>query len=322
MEIHCTAILCDLVFNTCDKWLDHMKYHINDEVFLCCFCLKEFSKLWRLNRHTKSCDKREEVTTVSEERNAWNNSASQVEDVVDLDNTLLHEIEWNEFRVSFDRLPCDARDRITLKQIEEHIFNFMLKLYGKMSLPKSVAIETLLDVNNKLIVPLVNLIIQSLDNMEFLEGLQLSLEKFMRKHGTNHNFQEMCKVRNLYFDPMYFKIALPRSIATKKRKYSHGYVLPIANNIKSYFDENIRELSAMLKLHKQLMSRDNGIIESEVQCNVWREKMLNFEGLEVVPIRLYQDDFEVNNPIGSKSGCQKISGSYISFPLMGELIFF
>lgn len=75
----------------------------------------------------------------------------------------------------------------------------------------------------------------------------------------------------------------------------------------------------MMDLHKTLINRDNGIIQSEVQCRVWKEKMNNFDGLEVVPIRIYQDDFEVNNALGSKSGSQQISGIYISFPLLGKL---
>lgn len=74
----------------------------------------------------------------------------------------------------------------------------------------------------------------------------------------------------------------------------------------------------MLELHKHLLSRNDDVIESHVQCNVWKKKMENFEGLEVVPIRLYQDDFEINNPLGSKSGTQKISGIYLSFPPLGK----
>lgn len=129
----------------------------------------------------------------------------------------------------------------------------------------------------------------------------------------------MCKVKNLFFDPIYFKITKPRSL-TNGLLDSHGYVLPIVNNIRTFFEANIEELSAMLELHKHLLSRNDGVIESEVQCNVWKKKMANFEGLEVIPIRLYQDDFEINNALGSKAGTQKISGMYLSFPLLGKFV--
>lgn len=46
------------------------------------------------------------------------------------------------------------------------------------------------------------------------------------------------------------------------------------------------------------------------------KKIATFENKIVIPYIIYQDDFEVNNPFGSKRGIQKISAFYLSFPVL------
>lgn len=318
MEIKCTSHLCSQVFDSCENWLEHMKnVHINDETFLCSFCLKEFSKLWRLRRHVKGCSNREIISTPSD---AGLNFQDVSQRGIEEPSPWQEILDYNQFN-TLDRLLCEEKGEISVEVIEENIFNLMLNMYGKMSVPKSAAMETLHDINDKILTPLVTLMIEKNGNTDFPENLRSSLDKIIRTHGTNHNFKEMVKSKNLFFDPICFKIPLPHNL-TNRARYSNGFILPIQQNLKSFFDANIEELDSMLKLHKELISRDDGVIESEVQCSVWKDKMKNFEGLNVIPYRLYQDDFEINNAIGSKSGAQKISGIYLSFPLMGEYKFY
>ncbi|KAB0805319.1 hypothetical protein PPYR_02289 [Photinus pyralis] len=50
--------------------------------------------------------------------------------------------------------------------------------------------------------------------------------------------------------------------------------------------------------------------------SVWKNKIdLKFDNKCVIPYLVYQDDFEINNPLGSKSGVQKLSAVYITFPI-------
>ncbi|KAB0801220.1 hypothetical protein PPYR_05574 [Photinus pyralis] len=53
--------------------------------------------------------------------------------------------------------------------------------------------------------------------------------------------------------------------------------------------------------------------------SVWKNKIdLKFDNKCVIPYLVYQDDFEINNPLGSKSGVQKLSAVYITFPLLNS----
>lgn len=316
-EIKCTGLNvsgeeCNEIFQNYNLWIFHMKQHKSNEEFRCCYCFSSFPKIWRMNRHASLCTARENVLSDYEEMD-WIQSSEHE----DYEENVLQVDQFHEFLANASTVPPNS---ITLGYVEKNIYKFILGMYGKMSVPRKTASQTLAEVKDKIIFPLINLIIQNNPVSVFNESVLVSLTKFMRLHESEHNFKKVLKRKGFYFDPVYFKIHRPHNLRPGLQ-HSHGYVVPIAENIKTLFQENSKELIAMLKLHKELMSKDNGVIESEVQCEVWREKMGNFRGLEVIPIRIYQDDFEVNNALGSKSGCQKISGIYITFPLLGELIF-
>lgn len=188
-------------------------------------------------------------------------------------------------------------------------------MLGKSSFPRTIAMETLVEVKN-IINPIFSLILAHNCDREYVRSLRFSFGKFFDKFETEHKLRNELKKRKLYMDPVCFQISRPHRLVLKQ---SHGYLLPIKNNIRTLFEFDIKSLKKMLQLHKKLLSSENLPIISEVQCPIWKEKMKNFEGLEVIPIRVYQDDFEINNALGSKSGNQKISGIYISFPLAGKL---
>lgn len=57
---------------------------------------------------------------------------------------------------------------------------------------------------------------------------------------------------------------------------------------------------------------DNNVRTSILQGNLWKEIKLKFSNKIVFPLYLFYDDFEPNNPLGSKSGIYKVGKVYIS----------
>lgn len=51
---------------------------------------------------------------------------------------------------------------------------------------------------------------------------------------------------------------------------------------------------------------------SILQGNLWKKAKLKFPNKIVFPLYLFYDDFEPNNPLGSKSGIYKVGAVYIS----------
>lgn len=54
------------------------------------------------------------------------------------------------------------------------------------------------------------------------------------------------------------------------------------------------------------------MIYSFTQSKLWQNKVKHFPNRTILPLFLYYDDFEVNNPLGSHAGVQKLGAVYVS----------
>lgn len=200
MAIECTSDLCEKSCDNYKEWIEHMKEHIHEEIFRCCFCYKCFPKLWRMKRHSDCCDKRTKVVAASIEIiGEVNQCTSNVQSIVDNDS---HEHDLSWVPIQFEK-NSSARDNLnnqgntaTVQSISDGLFNFLLKLYGKIDLPKSVAQETLWEMNDSVLVPLLNAIQDQKCDSNFVENVSLSLGKVMRKLGSDYTFKNMVKGKN------------------------------------------------------------------------------------------------------------------------------
>lgn len=51
---------------------------------------------------------------------------------------------------------------------------------------------------------------------------------------------------------------------------------------------------------------------SILQGNLWKELKLEFPNKIIIPLYLFCDDFEPNNPLSSKSSIYKVNAVYVS----------
>jgi len=58
---------------------------------------------------------------------------------------------------------------------------------------------------------------------------------------------------------------------------------------------------------------DHRIIYSFAQSKLGKDKIHGRENKIIIPLFLYYDDFQVNNPLGSHAGSQKLGAVYVSF---------
>lgn len=56
--------------------------------------------------------------------------------------------------------------------------------------------------------------------------------------------------------------------------------------------------------------KEKGIYSNFVQCELWQEKLKTFGDKFVLPLFVYYDDFEINNPLGSHAGVNRIGAVY------------
>lgn len=93
----------------------------------------------------------------------------------------------------------------------------------------------------------------------------------------------------------------------------HESYVAIKKSMKTFL-ENGNTFEIIMKYKEFLRTKTENYISSCTETEFWKEKLLNLpknDGV-VIEIRLYSDDFENNNGLGSCAGLQKLAGVYYS----------
>jgi len=88
-------------------------------------------------------------------------------------------------------------------------------------------------------------------------------------------------------------------------------LIPLRQVFKKLF-EHSNFFDMLLNYIDSLQSYEGSIIYSFIQSKLWREKLKLHNDKKIFPLFVYFDDFEVNDPLGSHSGSQKLGAVYIS----------
>ncbi|KAJ8674307.1 hypothetical protein QAD02_005569 [Eretmocerus hayati] len=90
-----------------------------------------------------------------------------------------------------------------------------------------------------------------------------------------------------------------------------AYYISVRSTFKAFF-EKPGVLKTVLKYMKAL-SRNTSVLSNWIQGESWRAKMIKYYANQIViPFLMYIDDFDVNDPLGSHKGIQKMCGIYCS----------
>lgn len=97
-----------------------------------------------------------------------------------------------------------------------------------------------------------------------------------------------------------------------------GILMPLKFQFKKYFEQN-NNLNLALDRYDKLMNLSvldkHCNLSNFIQGSLWKEKIFSHQNQIVMTFFMYINDFEINNPLGSKSMCHSISAVYYSFPL-------
>lgn len=74
--------------------------------------------------------------------------------------------------------------------------------------------------------------------------------------------------------------------------------------IPNYFEETLNYI--------ETVNNKRNIITNIIQCQLWKNITQKFEDKLVLPLYLYYDDYENNNPLGSHNGLSKCGAVYLS----------
>lgn len=125
--------------------------------------------------------------------------------------------------------------------------------------------------------------------------------------------------RNVYKEPEIF--LLNRRIVEKHgnidEKESHGVIMPIKHQIKLFL-----ELPNVFQriIHNQSQGDPSGNYTSVIDGELWRKIVEKYERKHVIPVFLYNDDFQPDNQISPHSSTNKLSAFYYSFPTLPDYL--
>lgn len=101
----------------------------------------------------------------------------------------------------------------------------------------------------------------------------------------------------------------------KEMGFLRGQYISVSDTLKKFF-RLPGVLASTMKYIKDLeLELEGQVMSNFVQGKLWLQKKSNyFSGKTVLPIFIFFDDFEVNNPLGSHSGIQKLGAVYFTVP--------
>lgn len=309
----CNVPLCKKKFDSARCLVAHLKKHVrNNTKIQCCFklCLKSFKNVSSFSSHISRCHKNLSEKESTETKNANIDKGNNCNSINSCDSSA--EIENVD--------DCAISKMNMSKEIA--LFTFMLET--KCLVP-SVTVQKILEELHILLSTdkcnFSNLFKKHLNSIENLtseqkESIIDAAEKakviyplLCPKSGTFRSIH----LRNKFFKENLNYIA-PREIVLGRNKF----------NIEQYYHYvPIKEsLCALLKnesVKKQLefpVEKDQTPLFSEIMsdihdgCSFKARKI--FEDKSILQIILYQDVFELANPLGSAKGNQKLIGVYFT----------
>lgn len=94
------------------------------------------------------------------------------------------------------------------------------------------------------------------------------------------------------------------------------YSIPLRKLLRKIFEHSNFYNIITSHMENLLSSANSSVISNFIQSNLWKSKITKNPNKLIFPVFLYYDDFEVNDPLGSHAGTQKLGAVYISLPCL------
>uniref|UniRef100_T1GX70 C2H2-type domain-containing protein n=1 Tax=Megaselia scalaris TaxID=36166 RepID=T1GX70_MEGSC len=300
--------ICNGVFITMTTYINHINQHKNHNLqYTCPSCRQQFRKLCRLKRHFQRCEMvSEEFRTGIHEQDRIVNDDQIVEEIEYIHEPNFEPVDdnngddYNEFSNGDEDNNDEFNNRNDDSCIVEKVFLKVSKLYGKMAFPKNLATDVISFVNEELVSTIFECILRGNCNREVIENMAFNCRSGLDAFASEYKFRKELINRNLYIPPVKFSI-LPEDILLKE---SYGYFIPINEMLAAIFEKREELVMDMLFTaanNSDSVDLNTQHIEYITQGATWQKQKVKFQFDAVIPIIIYQDDFEVCNPLGSKN---------------------
>lgn len=337
---------CSMNFESIECYIIHLT-HIHElkstSTFNCSVCMQLFQSIYSFKKHLENkhaipkkrrrlndyVDNNEPTISVRSSSSVSieiceNNRNSEIQEAAivmehSAETNLDHEDHEDVDNLLLDEsLECEITEPVVNIDLKVSIIQFVLFLFGKMSLSRKIVSEILNFIRITLLFPFIEKIENELGNNE--SEVSIRIKALLREYKENlqlfrseHVYLLFLKENDLYSNPEEFLIDNSATIENIFTASCRGILMPIKENLRRFFEvPNV--LQNMLGKLEIFVNSER--IQNIIQGRVWQSIAENMQGKILIPYLIYQDDFEISNVLGSKSGVHKISGFYLSFPLL------
>ncbi|XP_024884336.1 uncharacterized protein LOC112462665, partial [Temnothorax curvispinosus] len=298
----------------------------NSAVFRCKEndCFRDFTTWNAFKKHllfAHSCF----LKTPSQERHCRDRSKEPEIGNADYDEPIIDDsaIATHKFWES----PSDSMQ----EQLHDIVLSFCTKLYATPDLPRSyvqLMVESTKELINAMTAIIKSALISTSENRaecnvtitEFTAALDAMSAPF-ELLATEHRRFNIFKEKGDFILPESYVVG-----ETVEDKLINGRIIKETSPVYAQFIPLRKTLHCFFSLPGVLesvlnymtdLSEQSGILSNFVQGELWQQKIKhNFSGKTVIPLFIYYDDFEVNNPLGSHAGIQKLGGVYCTIPCL------
>lgn len=104
------------------------------------------------------------------------------------------------------------------------------------------------------------------------------------------------------------------SIQTLVHVPVNAQFIPLRKVLKQFFE--LPGIYCETMQYVNSLNSNTEIISNFIQGTFWKERLVTFNGKNVLPLIIYFDDYENNNPLGAHKGLAKTGAVYISIPVL------
>ena len=300
---------CAVRKQSLNKYLYHLQFHQHSPDFhVTCNisgCPRSFSVIDSLRRHIRRKHSQELSSTPSSD------NQSEGEQEIGSDN----EYQGDICSDTEDTEPPVISSEVYRNDLRRHLALFILKLHEKFGLQKSVQ-ETLVDdirhlfnlftrsygsiVSNSL--KTLGITLKEQNEIECLHDNDDFFDDILRHVRSSYQLTAFCKSEFGLVEPI--EIELGVNDLGKKDTFQYVPLLALLKKVLSVED-------IQLSIHRQAQKGTSPNILSDFTDGTFYQNHRIFcENPDALRLHLYNDEFEVVNPLGAKRGKHKVSAFY------------
>jgi len=207
------------------------------------------------------------------------------------------------------------KNDINFKKFQHNIMffatKFIAKLYSENNTNRETSHEIIFSINTFFFSICLNQLPskyeQQADLCRKIEVMKKSLQVFKTKHMTLKFFRD----NSFLFMPK--KIIIASSLSLRKCKQTIQLLTKKTNIVTISLNLVLKKFLEMPHVFDKIISfircTDCFVIKSITQDTIWKSQEINTENIKI-PLTLFFDDVEVNNPLGSHKSLNKIGTVY------------